>query len=357
MRNLVCLFAATLALSLPAFAQTAPLGQFAPVPPLAPGEFVVGLVTLNSQLDLVTNVRQFTSPFAPATGLFMDTGITWAPNIYLLPSSQVVNNPANPSEIWLTGAPPRVGVPQLYRALFNSTNGLTLSTAATLPVATAPLGLASDGATAYLVSSGQVLKVDGTSGNLTFDSSHYIATPQAIVRGPDGLLYVLDSNTTSGQILVFDTSGNFKSSFALDQPSAFQTTGPFTVSSAGQLYLQSTDTSTSPGTLSIDSYSTQTGALLGRTSGANTFSADQGFNPGGHAAMFTTDGNLYYTTGTGQYIWLFSTGPRTPTALNCHGDTVSGLTHQYGSMAKAAAALGYPSVSVLQLAVRVGCGN
>jgi hypothetical protein len=45
----------------------------------------------------------------------------------------------------------------------------------------------------------------------------------------------------------------------------------------------------------------------------------------------------------------------TPGRANCHGTSVSALSHQFGSLPLAARALGFPSVRALQLAIRVFC--
>src|SRR5262249_14086269 len=42
----------------------------------------------------------------------------------------------------------------------------------------------------------------------------------------------------------------------------------------------------------------------------------------------------------------------TPGEANCHGQSVSALTEQFGSLAAAAAALGYSSVQALQVSIR-----
>lgn len=47
----------------------------------------------------------------------------------------------------------------------------------------------------------------------------------------------------------------------------------------------------------------------------------------------------------------------TPGFSNCHGESVSALAQQYGSMKSAATALKYPSVKALQNAIRAFCGN
>jgi hypothetical protein len=47
----------------------------------------------------------------------------------------------------------------------------------------------------------------------------------------------------------------------------------------------------------------------------------------------------------------------TPGAANCHGVSVSGLNQEFGSMAKAAPALGFGTVSALQGALTAYCGN
>ena len=44
-----------------------------------------------------------------------------------------------------------------------------------------------------------------------------------------------------------------------------------------------------------------------------------------------------------------------PGSPNCHGQSVSALANQYGSLAAAASALGFPSVQVLQNAIRAWC--
>jgi len=47
--------------------------------------------------------------------------------------------------------------------------------------------------------------------------------------------------------------------------------------------------------------------------------------------------------------------PGTPGQANCHGKTISGLTEQFGSVAAATSALGFPSVDSLQNAVQTFC--
>ena len=47
----------------------------------------------------------------------------------------------------------------------------------------------------------------------------------------------------------------------------------------------------------------------------------------------------------------------TPGSPNCHGESVSALAKQYGGLAAAAKALGYPSVDALQDAIRAYCGG
>jgi len=47
----------------------------------------------------------------------------------------------------------------------------------------------------------------------------------------------------------------------------------------------------------------------------------------------------------------------TPGQANCHGETVSALAQQFGGMKKAAAALGFSSVSSLQEGLRTFCGE
>jgi hypothetical protein len=48
----------------------------------------------------------------------------------------------------------------------------------------------------------------------------------------------------------------------------------------------------------------------------------------------------------------FAGQPGTP---NCHGVSVSALVHQYGNLNEAASALDFPSVKVLQAAIRTYC--
>ena len=45
----------------------------------------------------------------------------------------------------------------------------------------------------------------------------------------------------------------------------------------------------------------------------------------------------------------------TPGTANCHGESVSALTQQFGSLDAAASALGFPSVQALQDAIREFC--
>src|SRR5262249_36239243 len=45
----------------------------------------------------------------------------------------------------------------------------------------------------------------------------------------------------------------------------------------------------------------------------------------------------------------------TPGAPNCHGESVSALARQFGSLDAAASALGFPSVQALQDAIREFC--
>lgn len=352
---------AAFAFSAPVSAQATLVGQFAPVLPLEPGEGVIGLTTANSQLSLISMERLFTSPFLPVPGNFVDSGIAWTlSRMNLSQTSQVTNNPANPNEIWLTGVGGR-GVFVLYKAQIDTSilPAIVNSAQVPLPVTNPPQSLASDGSAAYIVSNNtDVLKIDGTTGATLFDlgPSNFIASPRQVAFGPDGLLYVLDSNSTTGRIVSFDVNGNFVAQFPLSQPSEFQDFGPMTISSTGQLYSQSTEVST--GTLGIDSYDTHSGAFLGRVSGYGTFSADQNINPGGHPVIFSNSGYLYYATGTGQYVWLLATGIfGTPGNPNCHGQTIVGLTHQYDSIAKAAAELGFPNVAALQSYVTSLCGN
>ena len=46
-----------------------------------------------------------------------------------------------------------------------------------------------------------------------------------------------------------------------------------------------------------------------------------------------------------------------PGAPNCHGKSVSALTHQHGNLSSAASALGFSSVKALQAAIRAFCGG
>ena len=351
MRNRIGLCLVALTLSLPSFAQTAPLGQFAKIPLLDLGrnEAVVGLAPLNSQLALITTQYWYTSPLAPATGSLTPAYTFQGYGMVLTPQTQVTGNPTNSSEMWITGGGTRAARNSLYK--LNVTPPVT-ATPIVFAFPDLPQSLASDGTYAYVVVNGDVLKVDAsststTSGSVSLDMN--TTTALAVALGPDGKLYVLDSRY-HGEILVVDpTTFNVTSSFNL----AHAGSGPIAISSIGQLFVLATDLN---GTMLIDSYETTTGALIGTTSGDTTFSADVNINPFGHPAMLATNGYLYLVTGTGQWVWEFSTGPRTPAALNCHGATISSLTKQYGGTAAAATALGYPSVSALQTAVRVQCG-
>ena len=357
MKKHVFILAAALAMSLPLFGQTAPLGQFAHIPTLFPAESIIGLSTVSSQLGLVTTQRQFVSPFAPSTGLLTDTNVAWGSfNIHLLPTTQVTNNPAISNELWMTA--PTGFIDSLFKAQPNVTNGNVISTTVSLPsaVVNLPQSLASDGTYAFLIETDRsnvttIMKIDGTTGDLLASKSVSSGTPKSIVVGADALVYVLDNDGTSSHVTTYNKSdlSQIGVGFQLTRPS----NGPMAISSLGQVFVLVTD---STGALAIDTYEPSTGMLLGSTSGATTFSADQNINLGGHPAMFANNGYLYLATGTGQYVWLFSTGPRTPAALNCHGSTISDLAKQYGSTAKAAAAMGYPSVSALQTAIRVSCG-
>ena len=57
----------------------------------------------------------------------------------------------------------------------------------------------------------------------------------------------------------------------------------------------------------------------------------------------------------GNFIQPSPTFAGTPGKSNCHGQSVSALTKQYGGLNNAAAALGYPSVSTLQNAIEAYC--
>jgi hypothetical protein len=46
-----------------------------------------------------------------------------------------------------------------------------------------------------------------------------------------------------------------------------------------------------------------------------------------------------------------------PGASNCHGKSVSTLARQYGGLAAAATALGFPDTQALQNAIRLYCEN
>jgi hypothetical protein len=47
----------------------------------------------------------------------------------------------------------------------------------------------------------------------------------------------------------------------------------------------------------------------------------------------------------------------TPGKANCHGQSVSALSKQFGGLNHAAEALGYPSVDALQDAIMAYCGG
>jgi uncharacterized repeat protein (TIGR03803 family) len=88
-----------------------------------------------------------------------------------------------------------------------------------------------------------------------------------------------------------------------------------------------------------------------------------GFNPS--ASLIADDtGNLYSTTPFGGahaggtvFVLPNIAFAGTPGKPNCHGKSVSALAKQYGGLNSAAAALGYPSVSALQDAIRAFCGG
>jgi uncharacterized repeat protein (TIGR03803 family) len=75
-------------------------------------------------------------------------------------------------------------------------------------------------------------------------------------------------------------------------------------------------------------------------------------------------GALYGTTSSGGafdagtvYQILTAIFAGTPGTPNCYGQSVAALVHQYGGLAAAAAALGYPSVQALQNAVASYCAS
>jgi YVTN family beta-propeller protein len=79
-------------------------------------------------------------------------------------------------------------------------------------------------------------------------------------------------------------------------------------------------------------------------------------------AVNAATGAITATIPVGSNPWAFGNfiQPRptfagTPGKANCYGQSASALTQQYGGLANAAAALGYPSVSALQNAIEAYC--
>jgi hypothetical protein len=54
--------------------------------------------------------------------------------------------------------------------------------------------------------------------------------------------------------------------------------------------------------------------------------------------------------------WVFAFAG-TPGTVNCYGQSVSALAHEFGGLNNAAAALGLPSISALQNAILAVCGG
>jgi hypothetical protein len=66
-----------------------------------------------------------------------------------------------------------------------------------------------------------------------------------------------------------------------------------------------------------------------------------------------------YTEGAGYFLVQAASQASfagTPGHANCVGQSVAALNKQYGNLAKAAAALGYPNVDALQKAIKAYCG-
>jgi len=205
-----------------------------------------------------------------------------------------------------------------------------------------------------------------TSGVTTIDVGNL---PIGVAVSPDGSkVYVtnIDSNTVS----VIDTATNGVTSIAVGS----RPEGVAVTPNGSKVYVANQISSAVPGTVSVIDTTTNTviaspsvgvlpEGLAVTPDGSKVYVANFGSNTVSVIATATnTVTGLPIAVGDGPNAFGLFIGPAprfagTPGSANCIGKSVSALAHQYGGLARAAAALGYSSVQALQNAIQTFCAG
>lgn len=213
-------------------------------------EQIIGLTTVGG-LELYTDVKLFKSPAYDGSLSFENEGLDWSPyGVHLSSNSFVAANPADTTQVFVTGQLPRGG-PLLYTFTLSysfDAEGCRCESASASFVNTpfgpsGATGIAADSTGAvYLAAGSQIEKFTtstDTSPSLTFGTTGdgTLSSPGALAFGPDGNLYVID--TGNNRIARFDTGGNYLGSIPLT-PGSFNTTA-MAIGANGWLYTANGD--------------------------------------------------------------------------------------------------------------------